>query len=96
MPAQIQLIEKPYSCPYLSYQEDISKTNQGGLHSRTKHPKEVIRYASTTNPDRCFIHIYKTYMSKCPSDRPAGALNLQSLSKPKGDSYMVFKGSVRS
>ena len=85
MPAQIQLIEKPYSRPYLIYQEDISKTNQGGLYSRTKQPKKVIHYANTTNPDRCFIHIYKTYMSKCPSDRPAGAFYLQPLQKPKGD-----------
>ena len=45
VPAQIQLIEKPHSRPYLIYQEDISKTNQGGLHSRTKQPKEVIHYA---------------------------------------------------
>ena len=84
-PAQIQLIEKSHSCPYLIYQEDISKTNQGGLHSRTKQPKKVIHYANTTNPDRCFIHIYNTYMSKCPSDRPAGAFYLQPLQKPKGD-----------
>ena len=75
-PAQIQLIEKSHSRSYLIYQEDISKTNQGGLHSRTKQPKKVIHYANTTNPDRCFIHIYKTYMSKCPSDRPAGAFYL--------------------
>ena len=59
--------------------------NQGGLHSRTKQPKKVIYYANTTNPDRCFIHIYKTYMSKCPSDGPAGAFYLQPLQKPKGD-----------
>ena len=84
-PAQIELIEKPHSRPYLIYQEDISKTNQGGLHSRTKQPKKVIHYANTTNPYRCFIHIYKTYMSKCPSDRPAGAFYLQPLQKPKCD-----------
>ena len=34
--AQIQLIEKPGSWAYLSYQENISKTNQGGLTSRSK------------------------------------------------------------
>ena len=87
VPAQIQLIEKPHSRPYLIYQEDISKTNQGGLHSRTKQPKEVIHYANTKNPERCFIHIYKTYMSRCPSDRPAGAFYLQPLSKPKSDTW---------
>ena len=43
---QIQLIEKPHSCPYLIYQEDISKTNQGSLNSRTKQLKEVIHYAN--------------------------------------------------
>ena len=82
-PAQIQLIEKSHSPPYLIYQEDISKTNQGGLHSRTKQPKKVIHYANTTNQDRCFIHIYKTYMSKCPSDRPADAFYLQPLQNQK-------------
>ena len=35
-PAQIQLIEKPGLRAYLSYQEDISKTNQGGLPSKSK------------------------------------------------------------
>ena len=39
-PAQIQLIENPHSHPYLRYQEDISKTNQGGLHSRAKSLKK--------------------------------------------------------
>ena len=49
-PAQIQLIEKPGSRAYLSYQEDISKTNQGGLTSKSKKPKEVVHYANTSNP----------------------------------------------
>ena len=61
VPAQIQLIEKPHACPYLIYQEDISKTNQGGLHSRTKQPKEVIHYANTKNSEGIlFISIRHT------------------------------------
>ena len=84
-PAQIQLIEKPGSWAYLSYQEDISKTNQGGLTSKSKKPKEVVHYANTSNPKRCFVHIFKTYMSRCPVDRPANAFYLQPLSKTKGN-----------
>ena len=84
-PAQIQLIEKPGSWAYLSYQEDISKTNQGGLTSKSKKPKEVVHYANTSNPKRCFVYIFKTYMSRCPVDRPANAFYLQPLSKTKGN-----------
>ena len=94
VPAQIQLIEKPHSRPYLIYQEDISKTNQGGLNSSTKQPKEVIHYANTKNPERCFIHIYKTYMSRCPSDMPSGTFYLQPLSKPKGDTVCTWFSKV--
>ena len=79
LPSQIHLIQKPYSCLYLIYQEDISKTNQEGLHSRSK---KLIHYANTTNPERCFVHVYKTYMSRYPSDRPAGIFYLQPLAKP--------------
>ena len=43
------------------YREDISKTNQGGPNSRRKKPKEVVYYANTTSPERCFIRLFKVY-----------------------------------
>ena len=45
-PAQIELVEKPGTTAYLLYKEDISKTNQAGLHHRNVAPKEVIHHAN--------------------------------------------------
>ena len=83
-PSQLQVIEPPDGRAYIIYREDISKTNQGGLNSRRKKPKEVVHYANTTNPERCFIRLFKVYNSRCPSDRPDNALYLKPLSTPKG------------
>jgi len=49
-PSHIELVEKPGSCAYLRYREDISKTNQGGLSSRSMPPKEVTHYENTVHP----------------------------------------------
>ena len=81
-PAQIQLFE-PGERAYLVYREDVSKTNQGGLASRKRKPKEVYQYANLENPSRCFVRIYKLYNSKCPTDRPKNAFYLTPLGRPK-------------
>lgn len=82
-PAQIQLFEPPGERAYLVYREDVSKTNQGGLASRKRKPKEVYQYANLENPSRCFVRIYKLYNSKCPTDRPKNAFYLTPLGRPK-------------
>ena len=69
-PAQIQLFEPPGNRPYLVYQEDVSKTNQGGLADRKKKPKEVVQYANKDSPHRCVVRLFKLYNSKCPEKRP--------------------------
>ena len=82
-PAQIELVEKPGSTAYLLYKEDISKTNQAGLHHRIVAPKEVIHHANQDNPQRCLVRIYKLYNSLCPVGRPDNAFYLAPLAHPK-------------
>ena len=45
-PSQIRLVESPGTAPYLVYEEDVSKTNQGGLLHRKCEKKKVIHYAN--------------------------------------------------
>ena len=71
--------------PYLTYKEDISRTNQEGLSSRKKQPKEVRQYVNLQNPSRCFVRLYNLHNSKCPVDRSGNPFYLTPLSKPKGD-----------
>ena len=70
-PSQLQLVEPPDGRAYIIYREDVSKTNQGGLNSQRKKPKEVLHYANTINQERCLVRQYKVYNSRCPVDRPA-------------------------
>ncbi len=86
-PSQLQLVEPPIGRAYITYREDVSKTNQGGLNSRRKKPNEVVHYANTTNPERCYVRLFKVYNSRCPLDRPDNALYLKPLSAPKGHAW---------
>ena len=61
-------MEPPDGRAYIIYREDVSKTNQGGLNSRRKRPKEVLHYANTTNQERCLVRLYKVYNSRCSVD----------------------------
>ena len=83
-PSQIRLVEKPGATACLMYEEDVSKTNQGGLQHRKCDRKQVVHYANTDNPQRCLIRLYKLYQTTCPGDRPDGAFYLKPLPKPKG------------
>ena len=80
---QIKLIDTPGTTPCLEYEEDVSKTNQGGLQHRKCEQKQVVHYANTDNPQRCLIRLYKMYQSKCPENRPDGAFYLKPLADPK-------------
>ena len=88
-PSQFELYEPPGGVAYLKHQEDVSKTNQGGLKHRKKDPKVVIQYANLENPTKCIVWLYKLYNEKCPEDRPDDAFHLKPLSKPTGDIYLV-------
>jgi len=66
--SQVKLFEPPGGQPYLFYQEDKSKTNQGGIKHMKKVPKEVTQYANLGDPSRCFVRLYKEYNRRCPVD----------------------------
>ena len=76
------LYEPPVGLRYLVYTEDKSKTNQGG-HNHA--PKSVTHYENKSNPKCCLVQLFKNYNSRCPSDRPDGALYLTPLKWPKGN-----------
>ena len=84
-PSQVLLFEPPEGRSYLVYKEDVSKTNKGGLNSCRKVPKEVVHYANASNHTRCFVRLYKLYLSKCPLDRPNNDFYQTPLCRPKGD-----------
>ena len=76
--------EPPGGRAYLVYQEDISKTNQGGIKHMKKVLKEV-HYANQSDSSRCFVHLYKEHLRHCPPDWPDSAFYLTPLKQPKGD-----------
>ena len=79
---QIKLIESPEGS-YLEYQENVSKNNPGGLKHRNITPKTVTHYENTSNPSRCFIRLYKLYMSKCPENPVGDAFFLRPLPRQR-------------
>ncbi len=71
----------------LVYTESHSKNNPGGLKHRKVEAKVVSHFAdSTGNKDRCFVRLYKLYVSLCPQleSRKSNAFYLTPLRKPKG------------
>ena len=67
-PSQIQL---PNGSAHLVY----SFQNKPGRPETAEVPKEVIK----DDPRKCLVRLYKLYNSKCPLDRPDGALYLKPL-----------------
>ena len=49
------LHEPPTGHSYLTYTEDVSKTNQGGLSHRDRTAKKVTHYANEQNLKRCLV-----------------------------------------
>ncbi len=48
-PAQV-IVKEESGKAYVSYTEDVSKTNQGGLLTRHHSPKVVVHYENIENP----------------------------------------------
>lgn len=68
--------------PYLKYTEDLSKNRQGGIKGRNTKPKVVCHHSNIENPERCFVRLFKKYISLCPDTPQLGSFYLQPLSKP--------------
>ena len=90
-PCQIQLIEKPGQRPYLEYTEDVSKNRQGGLKGRKLKPKVVRHHDNPSNPDRCFVKLFKSYQSVLPVNRPNDAFYFHPLPKPRDGCWFTTK-----
>ena len=75
-PFQIQLFKIPGKCAYLKYSENVSKNHPGRLKGRKLQHKIV---ANLSNPDRCFVRLYKVYNSHCPPNCPKDAFCVKSI-----------------
>ena len=91
-PCQIEIIQHENEQPYLKYTEDVSKNRPGGLKGRNVKPKIVYHHANVTNPDRCFVRLFKKYVSMCP-DTPAelNAFYLMPSTKPTKSCWYTLK-----
>ena len=81
-PCQITLHERPGAHPYLEYVEDMFKNRSGGLKGQKVQPKVVQHHNNPSNPERCFVELFKLYQSLCPPDRPKDAFYFKPLAKP--------------
>ena len=82
---QLELFEPDDGPAYLLYTENASKNNTGGLAQRKVQPKQVVHHSNTSNPERCFVQLFKKYCQHCPSVKKTSAFYLTPLKKPKGD-----------
>jgi len=64
-PCQIQVVEHPGERPLLWYTEDVSKNRPGGLKGRNIKPKVAVQHANLEDLKRCFMRLFKLYMSLC-------------------------------
>ena len=71
------LVEPRDDRAYIEYTEHGSKNNPGGLKQRKCVNKTVRAYANIEDPSRCFIRLYKYYMSLRPENAPDEAFYLQ-------------------
>ena len=79
--SQIEVVEKEGERAYLLYTEDASKNRPGGLRGRYIPRKSVRHYCNEENPSRCFVRLFKKYLSHCPPDTKRNSLYLQPLKK---------------
>lgn len=84
--SQISLCSTTAGDRFLQYNEDVSKSCQGGLKHRRITPKRVRAYETRDNPERCIVRMYEKYISHRPtSGKCSPAFYLRPLVKPSGD-----------
>ena len=83
--SQFELIQPKHGSTTGSfiYTENYSKNNQGGLLHRKVQPKCVTCYANDSDPNRCLVRLFQTYLRHRPADNQN--FYLTPLQKPKGD-----------
>ena len=75
----------------LQYNENIRKTNNGGLsHLRIKR-KVVRAYKNLTNVERCPVELCKKYLSHGPNEVSDNEFYLRALPKPNGEIWYYKK-----
>ena len=69
--------------PTLNTQRIFPRTmHPGGLKGRKMTPKIVIHHADLSNPQRCFVWLFKLYWELCPPNAPGDAFYLQPSHMP--------------
>ena len=86
---QFEIINPNSPSPSLIYTENVSKNHSGGLAHRKVQPKRVVHHCNISNPERCLVRLYQTYVEHCPKDRKSTAFYLTPLKKPKGDIWFM-------
>ena len=82
--SQIKLFEPVGGRAYLQYTENVSKNNAGGLKERKIKAKQVTHHANLQRPDRCFVELFKLYVSHRPDNEIKGdAFYLTPLRNPR-------------
>ena len=59
----IKGVDKETGLQYLEYQEDVSKTNAGGIKHRKLKSKVTRAYENKENKRRCIVRLYDKYVS---------------------------------
>lgn len=78
--AQLTLKKLPDGTEILHYQEDISKTNKGGIRDHHVRPKSLHVYPANEE-GKCLVNIFKKYAQLRPTNDTSGAFFLRDHPK---------------
>ena len=78
---QIKIEETSTAVPCLLHSENVSKNHQGGLKYQHVNPKEVRHFADQDKPSRCFVQLFRLYLSKLHPNSLKSAFYFKPLTK---------------